>query len=215
MYFQISTAAAAWQYSSDIVYRHRVARTYKLKLRAERQEKTQQRIIEAAIELHQTLGPARTTITQIASRAGVGRETVYRHFPDELSLGLACSARYWEHHPLPDPAPWTSAATLAGRLRAALAATYAYHRETEAMMSRALADSADTPIMRPYHAHWERAADVIVAGDSHAMVRAAVGHALEFGTWRSLVRRQRLTDAEAIGLMLRLVLSAQAPESVA
>lgn len=187
-----------------------MARTYELKLRAERQEQTRQRIIEATIELHQTVGPARTTITEIASRAGVGRETVYRHFPDELSLGLACSGRYWERHPLPDPGSWSAEPTVVGRLRAALDATYAYHRETEAMMARALADSADTPIMRPYREHWERAAEVIAAafhGDDqeHALLRAAIGHALAFGTWRSLTRDQKLSDAQAAELMLRLV----------
>jgi len=187
-----------------------MARTYELKLRAERQERTRRRIIEAAIELHQTLGPARTTVTQIAARAGVGRETVYRHFPDELSLGMACSGRYWEHHPLPDAGQWEPVPTLAGRLRAALEVTYAYHRETEAMMSRALADSADTPIMRPYHEHWQRAARAIAGpgGDGvqeRALLLAAIGHALAFGTWRSLVRDQGLSDRDAIELMLRLI----------
>ena len=108
-----------------------VTRAYELKQRAERQEQTRQRIIEAAIELHQTLGPARTTVTGIADRAGVSRLTVYRYFPDELALGMACSSLYWELHPLPDPEAWQSSPILAGRLRAALKETYAYHRQTE------------------------------------------------------------------------------------
>jgi AcrR family transcriptional regulator len=182
-----------------------MARTYELKLRAERQEQTRRRIIEAAIELHQTLGPARTTVTEIAARAGVGRETVYRHFPDDLALGLACSGRYWESHPLPDAGQWGSLPTLSARLRAALEVTYAYHRETEAMMSRALADSDSSPIMRPYHEHWQRAAEAIAGRRTEPMLLAAIGHALAFGTWWSLVRDQRLSDAEAIELMLRLL----------
>ena len=78
-------------------------RPYELKRRAERQEETRRRIVEAAIELHQTVGPAATTISEIADRAGVGRVTVYRHFPDELTLARACSGRYFERHPAPDP----------------------------------------------------------------------------------------------------------------
>jgi AcrR family transcriptional regulator len=191
-----------------------VTRAYELKQRAERQEQTRQRIIEAAIELHQTLGPARTTVTDIADRAGVSRLTVYRHFPDELALGMACSGLYWELHPLPDPEAWRSFPTLAGRLRAALEETYAYHRQTEPMMSHALADSADTPIMQPYHEHWRHAAAVVAKAGPHGdpgdpMLRAAVGHALAFGTWRSLTRDQELTDREAIELMLRLVPAAE------
>ena len=187
-----------------------VTRAYELKQRAERQQQTRQRIIEAAIELHQTLGPARTTVTHIADRAGVSRLTVYRHFPDELALGMACSGLYWELHPLPDPEAWLSSPTLAGRLRAALNQTYAYHRQTAPMMSHALADSADTPIMQPYHEHWRHAAAVVARagprGDpENLLLRAAVGHALAFGTWRSLTHDQELTDQEAIELMLRLV----------
>jgi AcrR family transcriptional regulator len=187
-----------------------VTRAYELKQRAERQEQTRQRIIGAAIELHQTLGPARTTVTDIADRAGVSRLTVYRHFPDELALGMACSGLYWELHPLPDPEDWRSFPTLASRLRTALAETYAYHRETAPMMSHALADSADSPIMQPYHEHWRHAAIVVAeggrsGGPEDPMLRAAVGHALAFGTWQSLTRDQELTDQEAIELMLRLV----------
>jgi AcrR family transcriptional regulator len=144
----------------------------------------------------------------------VSRLTVYRHFPDELALGMACSSLYWELHPLPDPGAWRSSPTLAGRLRAALEETYAYHRQTEPMMSHALADSADTPIMQPYHEHWRHAAAVVAKSGPHGdpedpMLWAAVGHALAFGTWQSLTRDQELTDSEAIELMLRLVPAAE------
>ena len=79
---------------------------YNLKARAERYQKTRQRIVEAAVELHRTAGPARTTITDIAKRAGVERQTVYNHFPDELSLFKACSAHNRSLNPPPDPEPW-------------------------------------------------------------------------------------------------------------
>ena len=186
-----------------------VSRRYELKRRAERQEKTRQRIVEAAVGLHGSIGMARTTVTQIAERAGVGRQTVYRHFPDELALGRACSGLYWERNPLPDPRPWRAVADPHDRLQLGLRESYAYHRRTEAMISRAFADAADSPIMQSYHDHWQRAADVIVAawrvrGRVRSLLRAAVGHAIVFPTWYSLVRDQGLTDAQAVELMLRL-----------
>ena len=88
----------------------RVARKYELKKRAERQDGTRQRIVEAAVRLHTTVGPARTSISAIAEEAGVERHTVYRHFPDDRSLFLACSGQYAADHPLPDPAGWTAIA---------------------------------------------------------------------------------------------------------
>ena len=81
-------------------------RTYQLKRRAERQDQTRQRIVDAAIALHTTVGPAWTTVSAIAERAGVQRHTVYSHFPDERALGLACSGCYVERSPLPDASTW-------------------------------------------------------------------------------------------------------------
>ena len=186
-----------------------VARRYTLKRRAERQEATRQRIVEAAVALHQSVGMARTTVTDIAARAGVGRLSVYRHFPGELTLGRACSGLYWERHPLPDPTPWRAVDDPHERLQLALRKSYAYHRQTEEMMTRVFADAADSPIMTPYHTHWRQAADVVAAawkvrGRTRSLLRAAIGHAITFPTWRSLVRDQGLTDAQAVELMLRL-----------
>ncbi len=185
-----------------------MTRSYRLRRRAERQDETRQRIVDAAVELHQTKGLAATTISDIAERANVGRVTVYRHFPDEESLVGACSGQYFEHHPLPDPAPWRSIQDPIARLRRGLRESYAYHRETEPMMSRVIADARDLPIMAPYHAHWRHAADILAAawpasGRSKSL-RAALGLALSFDTWRTLIREQNLTDDQAIELMLRL-----------
>jgi AcrR family transcriptional regulator len=186
-----------------------MARRYELKRRARRQKETRRRIVEAAMALHETVGLARTTVTQIAERAGVGRLTVYRHFPDELALGWACSGLYWERNPLPDPEPWRAVEEPTERLKVALRKSYAYHRRTEEMIGGALADAADSPIMAPYHEHWRRAADVVASawrlrGQKRQLQRAAIGHALVFPTWRSLVRDQGLTDKQAVELMLRL-----------
>jgi len=187
-----------------------MSRRYQLKRRAEQQEETRGRIVEAAVTLHGTVGIAQTTVTQIADLAGVGRQTVYRHFPDEVTLVRACSGLYWGRHPFPDPEPWRAIADPLERFRAGLQEIYAYHRLTEPMVGQALAIMAEHPVMRPYHGHWRRVADVIgsawkLRGRQRDLLRAAIRHAIGFPTWRSLVRDQGLPDAEAIELMGRLV----------
>ena len=77
-----------------------------LKARAERQANTRARIVEAIMHLHQDVGPRHTTVSAIARRAGVERLTVYRHFNDESEMFAACSHRYLELNPPPQPADW-------------------------------------------------------------------------------------------------------------
>jgi len=185
-----------------------MTRRYQLGRRAALQEETRQRIVEAAVELHEAVGVARTSVTQIAERAGVGRLTVYRHFPDELALGTACTGLYWQRNPWPDLAAWRKIADPIERLEVALHTSYAYHHATAAMMVRAFADVVDSPIMAPYLDHWRLAADVVVAawrvrGRKRTLLRAAIGHALLFPTWHSL-HEQGLTDEQSVELMLRL-----------
>jgi AcrR family transcriptional regulator len=186
-----------------------MARPYQLRRRAERQDETRQRIIEAAIELHQTVGPAATTTSEIAKLAQVGRVTVYRHFPDEATLSRACSGHYFERHPLPDLGRWRRIADPDERLRAGLHETYAYHRATRRMIAHVLADARDHPVMAPYHAHWQHAADVLVApwrarGRRRTLLRAGIALALSFDTWRLLAGNEGLTDDEAIDVAVRL-----------
>jgi len=186
-----------------------MTRAYQLKRRAVRQDETRQRIVEAAIELHQTIGPTATTITQIADHAGVGRVTVYRHFPDELTLARACSGQYLEHNPPPDSERWRTITDPEERLRRALRETYAYHRATQQMFSHVLADARDHPVMVPYHAHWHYATDILTApwpvrGKRRTLLRAGIALALSFDTWQTLTRDQGLTDEQATKLTLRL-----------
>src|SRR5207245_1151171 len=101
----------------------------------------------------------------------------YRHFPDEASLARACSGSYFERHPAPDPDAWAGISDPAERLRTALAEVYAYHRATEPMISHVLADARDHEVVAPYHAHWRRAAEVLVRpwrarGRRQALLRA-------------------------------------------
>jgi AcrR family transcriptional regulator len=186
-----------------------MSRPYKLKRRGERQEETRRRIIEAAVELHQTCGPGATTVSDVAERARVGRVTVYRHFPDETELLRACSGHYFERHPAPDPERWRAIEHPTERLRTGLGETYAYHRDTEEMMVRALADLRDHEVMEPYYAHWERATAVLLEpwrarGRRRMLLRAGIALALSFDTWRQLVREQGLAEEQAIELALRL-----------
>ena len=127
-----------------------MTRKYDMKRRAERQEETRQRIVEATIELHQSVGMVRTTISAVAEKAGVQRLTVYRHFPNERALFSACTGHWSAANPPPDPASWTQIAAPEERLRSALAEVYAYYRHTEPMMPTSYA----TRRCIPSHARW-------------------------------------------------------------
>lgn len=185
-------------------------RPYQLKRRAQHQEETRQRIVDATIELHKTIGAARTTISEIAQRAGVGRVTVYRHFPNEEALFAACSGHYFSQHPFPDRERWKEITGPADRLRQALRESYRWHDANRPMIAMALAEARDLPIMAPYHAFWDTAADLLTAawrlrGARRAARKAAVALALSFETHRLLTREQRLSNNQAIELMIRLV----------
>ena len=191
-----------------------MSRKYDMKRRAKRQEKTRRRIVEATVELHKSIGMARTTISAIAEKAGVQRLTVYRHFPDERALFSACSGHYMAANPPPAPASWTQVADPEERLRAALAEVYAYHRRTEPMMANVVRDAQVHPLTRemaePYFRHWERMRYVLATGwgvedERLGLLLAALAHALDFQTWRSLVRQQGLGDEQAIEVMAGMV----------
>ena len=189
-------------------------RRYRKRRRAELEDETRLRITEAAVELHGSLGPARTTISAVAERAGVQRATVYRHFPDEEALFGACSSHWRAQHPLPDLAEWAAVADLADRLRIALTALYAWYERGEGMLEKTTRDAPLVPAMWPavasMGAWFADAVATIVRGRPERGARrrrieAAVGHAVSFATWRSLVRDQGLSQSEAVDLMRGLV----------
>ncbi len=194
---------------------------YTLKKRAERQEETRLRIIRATLELHETLGPALTTRSAIAKRAGVSRPTVYSHFPDELSLGKACSSLGLFENPLPDPGAWEEIADPERRLREALIELYDYFRRREGLLANILRDQEmphlkESPdareIMRPIIEHWERMHKALAVGwkthngQSEPLLFGAIGLALDFYSWRTMVRKQGVTDEQSVELMVRIVL---------
>jgi AcrR family transcriptional regulator len=189
-------------------------RQYRKRRRAELEDETRLRITEAAVDLHGSLGPAKTTISAVAERAGVQRATVYRHFPDEEALFGACSAHWLAQHPLPDLAEWAAVGDPDERLRVALSALYAWYEGGEEMLERTTRDATLVPAMRAAvglrRAWLAEAATTIVRGRPERgarrrRVEAAVGHAVSFATWRSLVREQGLSGSDAVNLMHRLV----------
>ncbi len=189
-------------------------RRYRKRRRAEQEDQTRLRITEAAVDLHGTVGPARTTVSAVAERAGVQRATVYRHFPDDEALFAACSAHWIAAHPLPDIAAWAEVADPGERLVLALKERYAWLEGGEQMLERTTRDAALVPAMaRPVAAAtaWaEAAVDVLMRGRPQRgarrqAVRAAIAHAISYPTWRSLVREQGLPQAAAIDLMTALV----------
>jgi AcrR family transcriptional regulator len=186
-------------------------RRYELKERARRQAETRQRIVEAAVDLHTSVGPGRTTISGIAQRAGVERHTVYAHFPDEHALFRACSAHWASGHPLPNLEPLNEIEDPVARLRRALGEMYAWFETVEVDLALFARDSAVVPesVRGEMTDRLASVTDAVSrAWPRRKGVRAAIGHALEFETWRSLVRRQGLSRAQAVDAMTRLVSSA-------
>jgi AcrR family transcriptional regulator len=192
-------------------------RKYEKKRRAELEAETRRRITETAVELHGTVGPARTSISAIAERAGVRRSTVYRHFPDDASLFDACSSHWEAANPLPDMAAWESVADPDERLRAALKAIYPYYRRTERMMDNLHRDELTMPLVRErfagFHGYIAATRELLIRGRAlrgrrREEARAAIGHALAYTSWKSLTREQGLDDGQAAELMCALVAAA-------
>jgi AcrR family transcriptional regulator len=185
-----------------------------MRRRAEQVDQTRQRIVEATVELHGSVGPAATTIAAIADRAGVTRLTVYRHFPDEAALFGACSAHWISRQQLPDPGGWSQIGDPAARLRAGLADLYRFYRAGADMLAHIYRDFAALP---EAHQQALRDQDTLFrdvlaapfggADDQHRRLRAVIGHATSFGTWRSLCHDQGLTDTEAVDAMTGMVLA--------
>jgi len=194
-------------------------RKYELKQRAERQAETRQRIVEAMVALHAEVGPARTTVSAIAERAGVERLTVYRHFADETAMFQACSAHFATEVGPPDPAEWAGVAEPAERLRAALLAFYAYYRRGEGMLAHVHRDLPELPALAAVMAPWDAFVGAVrdgliegwdAPGPARARLAAAVAHALRFETWHSLARAEALGDEDAAELMVGLARAAAA-----
>ena len=199
-------------------------RKYEMKKRAERQRETRRRIVEATVELHRTRGPANTTISEIAQRAGVNRLTVYNHFPDITDLLRACSRSWTERYPAPDPTPWPQISDPQVRLRTALADLYSFYASTEPMRANVLRDAQTMPALAallegsvvPY---LEAVRDLLAEGwevgdDRRKRLLATIRLAIDFQTWRSLERESGLSREEAVESMLDAVRSSVSPSGI-
>ena len=175
---------------------------------------TRRRIDEAAMELHRTVGPARTTVSAIAEKAGVQRHSYYAHFPELKDLYRACSAHHMERYPLPDPSCWAEISGPEERLTRALSEVYAYFGDNEALLTNVLRDTPLDPVLQENNVflfrHWEAMRDTIAdafeaSGARREALLAAIALALDLQTWRTLVRQQELSQDRAVELMVGMV----------
>lgn len=186
-----------------------MARNYTLKRRAEAQAETRRRIVEAAVELHSTIGPSATTVSMIAEKAGVQRHTLYKHFPDERSMAMACSGLAQERDPLPDAEPWRAIADPAERLRVGLRTIYDWFERNESLLACVLRDAEHNELVREISAlryapgigTWR---DVLGAG-LKARQRPMLALALSYHTWRTLAREAGLKQADAVKAMVSAI----------
>lgn len=183
--------------------------------RAAHVEETRQRIIEATVTMHETVGPAATTIAGIAKTAGVTRLTVYRHFPDDEALYAACSTHWLAGQALPDPEAWARIVGPEERMKAGLADLYRYYRDGEAMLARIYGEIDHVPegIRQMLRAAESRYVTVLLSAfpakaRDRRHLRAVVGHAASFCTWRSLCRDRGLSNGDAVDLMTAFTLLA-------
>jgi AcrR family transcriptional regulator len=189
-------------------------RPYEKRRRADSEAETRRRITAATVELHRTVGPARTTISAIARRAGVQRATVYRHFPQEEQLFAACSAHWISLHPYPSQDGWPDIADPAERTRAALSELYAYYGSVEPMLANVTRDAPLLPALRAAMAggarYFAAAEEILAAGwdDSDGRRRAALVLALDFRTWQKL--KQRLPDDHAAAELMTAMVTCAA-----
>ena len=184
-------------------------RAYTLRRRAEQQEETRRRIVEATVDLHASVGPAQTTFSMVAERAGVQRHTLYAHFPDERSLGMACSALAIERDPLPDANAWREIPDQRERLRTGLTEVYGWYERNAALAACVLRDAEHHTLTReiseirfgPPMAAWREVLGVRLNTKQRVVLRLA----LSFFTWRTLTREGGLKPTAAVQVMVQAI----------
>jgi AcrR family transcriptional regulator len=186
-----------------------MTRIYTLKRRAESRAETRRRIVEATLELHGSVGPAATTISMIAERAGVQRHTLYAHFPDERSLFLACSGLAAERDPPPDAGLWGDIDDRHDRLRVGLAAIYDWYERNAGLTACVLRDAEYHPLTRETAERWMgphmTAYQAVLGAKLSMKQRAVLRLALSFFTWRTLVRESGLKAGAAVEAMVQAI----------
>ena len=186
-----------------------------MRRRAEQMEEVRQRIIEAAVELHGSVGPASTTISALARRAGVTRMTIYRHFTDEEAIFAACSEHWLSGQQPPDPASWAQLEDPMERLHAGLTDLYRFYQDGADMLSRIYRDKAAIPARhRAGIEERDRSLqDLLLAPfPEDQRLRAVVTLATSFWTWRSLCVEQGLANPDAVDTMTAFARSVVGPD---
>lgn len=185
----------------------RTSRPYRMGRRAEQVEETRQRIVAAAVDLHTTIGPAHTTVSELAERAGVSRLTVYRHFPEEEALFQACLGHWSARHPWPDPAAWWDNEDPGTRAREALAELYGWYGEHGDELLPIYRDLPAAPrsAQEAVDEFDRRMAEALVVDrevpeQRRPRLRAAAVHVVRLWTWHSLAVEQGLGDQQAAEL---------------
>jgi AcrR family transcriptional regulator len=192
------------------------ARPYRMRRRAEQVDQTRQRITEATVRLHTTVGPAYTSIAAVAEEAGVTRLTVYRHFADLDALFEACTAHWIARNPRPDATAWPAIPDRGERARRAFGELYGWYRDHADELYPIYRDAAAMPLsaQRATEVGNRILADALLAGDAGAeadlhgdgrLLRAVARHLVHFWTWRSLVIEQGLNALEAVDVAVVLL----------
>jgi len=185
-------------------------RKYTKTLRARQQENTRERIVEATVELHEELGPAKTSIKAIAEKAGVQRLTVYRYFPDEFALFEACTGHWLGLHPPPDLTDWKNITDAAERSHKALLDFYRYYRKTESMLTGAYRDfdavEAMQAPMKRVETYLDQVRDDLLTnwkakGKRKQQLSLTLRHGLRFTTWQAL-NNEGLSDTQIAELVM-------------
>jgi AcrR family transcriptional regulator len=186
-----------------------------MRRRAELVDETRQHIVEAAMHLHTTVGPANTSISGVADEAGVTRLTVYRHFPDIEDLFVACRGHWFDLHRPPDRAAWRGIPDLEARARRAFGELYGWYRENADDLYPINRDAMTMPVGAQAARRAESAAfaDALVEGHDDGgrigrELRAVAGHLVSYWTWRSLVVEQGLPNEAAVDLAVRILTQA-------
>lgn len=186
-----------------------MTRSYTQKRRAEQQADTRRRIVEAAVDLHGSVGPALTTVSMVAERAGVQRHTFYAHFPEERNLLLACSGLVFERDPLPDAEPWRAIKDPEERLQVGLRAIYGWYERNAKVTACVLRDAEHHAPTRevtelrfgPVMATYGEVLGAKLSARQRALLRLALG----FFTWRTLAQESGLKQTAAAALMAQAI----------
>lgn len=171
-----------------------MTRTYRQAKRAEAQEETRDRIVQAAMGLHLEQGVATTSFAEVAARAGVGAATVYRHFPTVGALVDACGAHIWQE--IEPPSPEAATAAFAGierrdaRIGRLVDELDAFYGRAAAPIWSAMRDADRVPELAGFvgdvRAGIRALVTAALGNDPPAHVVGIVAPVADFAVWRSL-----------------------------